>query len=180
MKTLKERFDKEILPKFMADHGIKNLLAAPKPDKVVINMGLGEALKDKGVVEGYAKDLEMITGQKAVTTRAKKSIADFALKKGDVIGLKVTLRHDKMWHFLDKLVNIVLPRVKDFRGTSPTAFDARGTYTLGITELVIFPEIDATKVGKAKGMGITISFRNGTKELTTDLMKRFGFIFKEQ
>ncbi len=179
MKTLRERFEKEILPKFMTDHGIKNKLAAPAPVKVTINMGLGEALKDKGVIDGYTKDLELIAGQKVVATRAKKSIADFALKKGDIIGLKVTLRNDRMWHFLDKLVNIVLPRVKDFRGTSATAFDAHGTYTLGITELVIFPEIDATKVTKTKGFGITITFKNGTKELTSDMLKRFGFIFKE-
>lgn len=180
MKTLKERFTKEILPKFMTDHGIKNVMAAPVPQKVVLNMGLGEALKDKGVVDIYIKDLEMIAGQKAVQTKAKKSIADFNLKKGDVIGLKVTLRHDKMWHFIDKLINIVLPRVKDFRGISGNAFDARGTYTLGVTELVIFPEIDATKVVKTKGFAITINFSNGTKELTSDLMKRLGFIFKAE
>lgn len=180
MKPLKERFEKEILPKFMADHGIKNIMAAPIPQKVVLNMGIGEALKDKGVTEIYQKDLELISGQKAVQTKAKKSIADFNLKKGDVIGLKVTLRHDKMWHFIDKLINIVLPRVKDFRGTSATAFDAKGSYTLGVTELVIFPEIDATKVVKTKGFAITITFSNGTKELTSDLMKRLGFIFKEQ
>ena len=178
MKPLKERFEKEILPKFMADHGITNLMAAPVPKKVVLNMGVGEALKDKGVIEIYTKDLEAIAGQKVVQTRAKKSIADYNLKKGDVIGLKVTLRHDKMWHFIDKLINIVLPRVKDFRGTSSTAFDAKGTYTLGVTELVIFPEIDATKVVKTKGFAITIGFSNGTKELTSDLMKRLGFIFK--
>lgn len=178
MKPLKERFEKEILPKFMADHGITNKMAAPMPDKVVINMGLGEALKDKGVIETYSKDIEAIAGQKVVQTRAKKAIADFNLRKGDVIGLKVTLRRDRMWHFIDKLVNIVLPRVKDFRGTSATAFDGKGTYTLGVTELVVFPEIDATKITKAKGLAVTISFRNGTKELTSDLMKRLGFIFK--
>lgn len=178
MKPLKERFEKEIMPKFMIDHKIKNKMAAPVPLKVVLNMGLGEALKDKGVVETYLKDLEMIAGQKAVPTKAKKSIADFSLKKGDVIGLKVTLRRDKMWHFIDKLINIVLPRVKDFRGISATAFDAKGTYTLGVTELVIFPEIDATKVVKTKGFAITISFSNGTREYTSDLMKRLGFIFK--
>lgn len=162
----------------MADNGIKNLLAAPVPQKVVINMGLGEALKDKGVIDTYLKDIEAIAGQKPVQTRAKKSIADYALRKGDVIGLKVTLRHDKMWHFIDKLINIVLPRVKDFRGTSATAFDAVGTYTMGITELVVFPEIDATKVVKTKGLAITITFSNGTKEKTSELMKRMGFIFK--
>ena len=178
MKPLKERFEKEILPKFMAEHGITNLLAAPIPQKVVINMGLGEALKDKGVIEVYEKDIQSISGQKCVQTRAKRSIADFNLKKGDVIGLKVTLRHDRMWHFIDKLINIVLPRVKDFRGISPTAFDAKGAYTLGITELVIFPEIDATKVVKTKGLAITISFSNGTMELTSDLMKKLGFIFR--
>lgn len=178
MKPLKERFEKEILPKFMADHGITNVMAAPIPQKVVLNMGLGEALKDKGVIDTYLKDLEAIAGQKPVQTRAKKSIADFSLQKGAVIGLKVTLRRDKMWHFIDKLINIVLPRVKDFRGISATAFDAKGTYTLGVTELVVFPEIDATKVVKAKGFAITITFSNGTKELTSDLMKRLGFIFK--
>ncbi|MCC7304595.1 50S ribosomal protein L5 [bacterium] len=180
MKPLKERFEKEILPKFMADHGIKNIMAAPVPKKVVINMGLGEALKDKGVIETYTKDLEAIAGQKVVQTRAKKSIADFSLQKGAVIGLKATLRHDKMWHFIDKLINIVLPRVKDFRGISATSFDAAGTYTLGVTELVIFPEIDATKVVKTKGFAITINFSNGTRELISDLMRRLGFIFKEQ
>lgn len=178
MKPLKERFEKEILPKFMADHGITNFLAAPTPDKVVVNMGIGEALKDKGVIETYSRDIEAITGQKVVPTKAKKAIADFNLRKGDVVGLKVTLRRDRMWHFIDKLINIVLPRVKDFRGTSATAFDVKGTYTLGLTELVVFPEIDASKVIKTKGLAITISFRNGSKELTSDLMKRLGFIFK--
>lgn len=178
MKPLKERFEKEILPKFMEEHGIKNIMAAPIPLKVTLNMGLGEALKDKGVIEIYEKDLEAIAGQKPVQTRAKKSIADFSLQKGAVIGLKVTLRRDKMWHFIDKLINIVLPRVKDFRGISSTAFDAKGAYTLGVTELVVFPEIDATKVVKTKGFAITITFSNGTKELTSDLMRRLGFIFK--
>lgn len=178
MKPIKERFEKEILPKFMADHGIKNVNAAPIPQKIVLNMGLGEALKDKGVIDLYAKDLEVISGQKVTQTRAKKAIADFGLQKGSVIGLKVTLRRDRMWHFLDKLINIVLPRMKDFRGISSTAFDAVGTYTLGITELVVFPEIDATKAVKTKGFAITITFSNGTKELTSDLMKRLGFIFK--
>ncbi|WKZ23819.1 MAG: 50S ribosomal protein L5 [Candidatus Dojkabacteria bacterium] len=163
----------------MADHGITNPMAAPIPQKVVLNMGIGEALKDKGVVEPLLKDLEVIAGQKPTPTKAKKSIADYGLRKGDVVGLKVTLRRDRMWHFIDKLINIVLPRVKDFRGISPTAFDAKGTYTLGVTELVVFPEIDATKVVKAKGFAITITFSNGTKELTSDLMKRLGFIFKE-
>jgi large subunit ribosomal protein L5 len=162
----------------MADHNITNLLAAPVPQKIVINMGLGEALKDKGVIETYTKDLEALSGQKCVQTRAKKSIADFGLQKGAVIGLKVTLRRDRMWYFLDKLINIVLPRMRDFRGISDTAFDAVGTYTLGINELVVFPEIDATKVVKTKGFAITIVFSNGNKEITIDLMKRMGFIFK--
>jgi large subunit ribosomal protein L5 len=179
MQTLKERFNKDIAPKFIKAHSIKNVFSVPTPMKVTLNIGLGEALKDSGIVDALEKDLTLIAGQKPVRTRARKSIADFALQKGAVIGLKVTLRRDRMWHFLDKLVSIVLPRVKDFRGISGTAFDVRGNYTLGMPEHTVFAEIDPTKVSKTKGLSIGIAFNTKDASLNKVMMKELGFIFKE-
>jgi large subunit ribosomal protein L5 len=179
MESLKSRYTEVIAPKFKKDLNIENVHSVPKPLKVVLNIGLGEALKDAGVVEPLERDLTQIAGQRPVRTRARKAIADFNLKKGDVIGLKVTLRSDKMWHFLDKLVNIVLPRVKDFRGISATAFDKSGNYTLGMTEQLVFPEIDPTKVTKTKGLSIVINFSTKDVETNREMMKRLGFIFKD-
>jgi len=179
MESLKERYTKKIKGAFKEKHGIKNVFAIPCPTKITLNIGLGEALKDSNIVDILAADLTTIAGQKAVKTRAKKSVADFELRKGDVIGLKVTLRHDRMWHFLDKLVNIVLPRVKDFRGVSPTAFDKAGNYTLGISEHTVFPEIDPTKVSKTKGLSVGIAFNTDTPELNKEMLKELGFIFRD-
>jgi len=179
MEILKERYFKKLRIAFKEKHGIKNIFAIPQPIKITVNMGLGEALKDSNIVDILAVDLTSITGQKAVKTKAKKSVADFELRKGDVIGLKVTLRHDRMWHFLDKLINVVLPRIKDFRGVSPTAFDKAGNYTLGITEHIVFPEIDPTKVTKTKGLSVGIGFNTKSPELNKEMLSVLGFIFKE-
>ena len=177
---LKDTYLKKIAPQFEKKYEIKNKFAIPKPMKVTLNIGLGEALKDSGIIENVEKDLIAIAGQKPVRTKARKSVADFELRKGDVIGLKVTLRRDKMWHFLEKLVSIVLPRVKDFRGISPTAFDAKGNYTLGLVEYIVFPEIDPAKVAKIKGLSIAVSFNTSDTNLNRDMMKELGFIFKEK
>jgi len=177
---LKDTYLKKIAPQFEKKYEIKNKFAIPKPMKVTLNIGLGEALKDSGIIENVEKDLIAIAGQKPVRTKARKSVADFELRKGDVIGLKVTLRRDKMWHFLEKLVSIVLPRVKDFRGISPTAFDAKGNYTLGLVEYIVFPEIDPAKVAKIKGLSIAVSFNTSDTNLNRNMMKELGFIFKEK
>ncbi|WKZ30279.1 MAG: 50S ribosomal protein L5 [Candidatus Dojkabacteria bacterium] len=180
MQTLKERFTKDIAPKFHKAHSIANVSSIPTPQKITLNIGLGEALKDAGIIDALEKDLTLIAGQKPVRTRARKSIADFSLQKGAVIGLKVTLRRDKMWHFLDKLINIVLPRVKDFRGISGTAFDNRGNYTLGMPEHTVFAEIDPAKVTKTKGLSIGIAFNTEDANLNKTMMRELGFIFKEE
>lgn len=179
MKTLKENYKELIIPQISKEESIKNILAVPTPKKVVLNMGLGEALKDPGVFDTYTTDIQSITGQKPVITRATKSVAEFNLKKGDKVGLKVTLRGDKMWHFLDKIINIVLPRVKDFRGISATSFDKEGTYTLAVVEHAVFPEIDQSKVSKIKGLSITIVFSNSNPALSRKIMDKMGFIFKK-
>lgn len=176
---LKDTFYKEIAPAFQKAKDIKNIHAIPTPEKITINVGLGEALKDGNIVDIIEKDLLLIAGQKPVRTKAKNSVADFELRKGDVIGLKVTLRRDRMWHFLDKLVNIVLPRVKDFRGVSPKAFDMKGNYTLGLAEYTVFPEIDPTKVTKIKGLSIAVTFNTDNAELNREMLKQIGFIFKD-
>ena len=153
---LEEKYKKEIVPKLAKEMGVKNPLAVPKIEKIVLNVGLGEALKDRGVLEKVSKQLAAISGQKAVVTLARRSIAGFKLRKGNAIGLKVNLRGRRMYNFLEKLITIVLPRVRDFRGVSPKSFDGFGNYTLGIKEQIVFPEIEFTEIDKIRGLEITI------------------------
>ena len=175
--NLKETFHKELLPQLMEKLGINNVMAVPKLTKVVINMGVGEALTDKKHLESAVNDLESIAGQKAVITKAKKSVASFKLREGWPVGCKVTLRGDSMYDFIDRLVNIAIPRERDFRGLNPKSFDGQGNYTLGIKEHIIFPEIDYDKVQKIRGMDISIttSARNDDEGLS--LLKELNFPF---
>ena len=154
MSRLKDTYNNEIVDALMKKFGYKNIMQVPKLDKIVINMGVGEAKDNAKVLDAAVKDLETISGQKAVLTRAKKSVANFKIREGLAIGCKVTLRGEKMYEFLDRLVNLSLPRVRDFRGVNPNSFDGRGNYALGIKEQIIFPEIEYDKVDKVRGMDI--------------------------
>jgi large subunit ribosomal protein L5 len=153
---LKVRYSEEILPRLRSERGMANPMQVPRLEKIVINMGIGEAVKDARMLEAAAEDLTTITGQKPVITKARKSIAGFKLREGMSIGAKVTLRGARMWEFLDRMISTALPRIRDFRGLDPKAFDGRGNYTIGVTEQLIFPEIDYDKVVKVRGMDITI------------------------
>jgi large subunit ribosomal protein L5 len=176
---LKERYQKEIAPAVAKEFGITNPMAIPRVEKVVINMGMGEAIANAKVIDTAADELRAITGQKPVTTRAKKSIAAFKLRQGMPIGTMVTLRGDRMYEFLDRLVSVALPRVRDFRGVSPKAFDGRGNYTLGIRDQLIFPEIDFNKVDKTRGMNISIVTTAKTDEQARALLKALGMPFRQ-
>lgn len=160
-----------------AKFGYKNVMQVPKLDKIVVNMGVGEAKDNAKVLEGAVSDLETITGQKAVITRAKNSIANFKIREGMAIGCKTTLRGDKMYEFLDRLVNLALPRVRDFRGVDPNSFDGRGNYALGIKEQLIFPEIEYDKVDKVRGMDIIVVTTAETDEEARELLRLFGMPF---
>jgi large subunit ribosomal protein L5 len=153
---LKARFRDELVPKLQQELGLGNVMQVPRPEKVVVNMGIGDAIKDARLLDAALEDLAVITGQKPVVTKARKSIAGFKLREGMSIGAKVTLRGDRMWEFLDRLISLALPRIRDFRGLSPRAFDGHGNYTVGVTEQLIFPEIDYDKVVAVRGMDITI------------------------
>jgi large subunit ribosomal protein L5 len=153
---LKVRFREELVPQLKERLGLVNVMQVPRLDKVVVNMGVGDSLKDGRLLDAAVEDLTIITGQKPVVTRARKSIAGFKLREGMPIGVKVTLRGDRMWEFIDRLVSLAFPRIRDFRGLSPRAFDGRGNYTVGVTEQLIFPEVDYDKVQKVRGMDITI------------------------
>ena len=159
--------------------GYKNVMQIPKLDKIVINMGVGEARENAKVLDAAIKDLETITGQKAVVTRAKKSVANFKLREGMPIGCKVTLRGEKMYEFLDRLVNLALPRVRDFRGINPNGFDGRGNYALGIKEQIIFPEIEYDKIDKVRGMDVIITTTAKTDEEARELLRLFNMPFKK-
>ncbi len=156
MSRLKERYDKEVAPALKKEFGYKNVMAIPKLQKIVVNMGLGEATQNAKIVDTGADEVARITGQKPVATRAKKSIAQFKVRQGMPIGSMVTLRGDRMWDFLDRLISVALPRVRDFRGVSAKGFDGRGNYTLGLKDQLLFPEIDYMKVDKARGMNISV------------------------
>ncbi|MDP9296386.1 MAG: 50S ribosomal protein L5 [Actinomycetota bacterium] len=156
MPRLKTRYREEILPRLQAERGMSNPMQVPRLEKIVVNMGVGEAVKDARMLEAALEDLTTITGQKPIVTKARKSIAGFKLREGMSIGAKVTLRGAHMWEFLDRLISTALPRIRDFRGLSADAFDGRGNYTIGVTEQLIFPEIDYDKVAKVRGMDITI------------------------
>ena len=179
MSRLKDLYSNEIKDAMVKMFGYKNVMQIPKLDKIVINMGVGEAKENAKVLDTAIKDLETITGQKAVVTRAKKSVANFKLREGMPIGCKVTLRGEKMYEFTDRLVNLALPRVRDFRGVNPDAFDGRGNYALGIKEQLIFPEIEYDKVDKVRGMDIIFVTTAETDEEARELLTLFGMPFKK-
>jgi large subunit ribosomal protein L5 len=174
---LKDVYVKEVRKKIQEQFGIKNAMAIPKVEKVVLNMGMGDAIQNSKVLDAAVDELGQITGQKPVVTKAKKSIASFKLREGMSIGTRVTLRGDKMYEFLDRLINIALPRVRDFRGVPTRSFDGRGNYTLGIRDHLIFPEIDAGKVDKSKGMNITIVTTAKNDEQARFLLRELGMPF---
>ena len=177
MSRLKDQYKNEIVDAMIKKFGYKNIMEVPKLDKIVVNMGVGEAKENAKVLESAISDMETITGQKAVLTKAKKSIANFKLREGMQIGCKVTLRGERMYDFFDKLVTISLPRVRDFRGVSRTAFDGRGNYTLGIKEQLIFPEINYDKVAIVRGMDIVIVTTANTNEEAYTLLEELGMPF---
>ena len=174
MNVLKERYVKEVVPAMMKALDMKNVMQVPRIEKIVVNIGLGEALDNPKAIDAASNDLSIITGQRPVITKAKKSIANFKLRDGRLIGAKVTLRGERMWAFFDRLVNVVLPRVRDFRGISPNAFDGRGNYTLGLREQLIFPEISYDKIDKIRGMEITIVTTAPTDSEATMLLDLLG------
>jgi len=175
---LKERYQKEIAPALEKAIGTDNVMQVPRITKVVVNIGVGEALDNAKALEAAVTDLTVITGQKPIITKAKKSIANFKLREGRQIGVKVTLRGERMWSFLDRLMNIALPRVRDFRGISPNAFDGRGNYTLGLREQLVFPEIEYDKIDALRGLNITITTTAKTDEEARALLAAFNFPFK--
>ena len=174
---LKEQYTKEVRKKLQDEFGIKNPMAVPKVEKIVLNMGMGEAIQNSKILDSAVDELTTIAGQKPVITKAKKSIASFKLREGVAIGTMVTLRGEKMYEFLDRLINLALPRVRDFRGVPAKAFDGRGNYTLGIKDHLIFPEIDISKVDKSKGMNITIVTSAKNDEQARFLLKELGMPF---
>jgi len=176
---LKQKFDKEIAPAIMKELGLNNPMAVPRLHKVVVNMGIGEATQNTKIIDPLASDLGQICGQKPVITKAKKSIAAFKVREGMPIGAMVTLRGDRMYEFMDRLINIALPRVRDFRGVSTKSFDGRGNYTLGLRDQLIFPEIDYAKVDKLKGMNVTIVTTARDDNQARMLLKHMGMPFRQ-
>ena len=177
LPRLKSKYTEEIIPAMMPEFDFENKLRVPRVSKVVVNVGLGEALVSSNVVQTVARDLQLITGQKPIERKAKKSIANFKLREGQVIGLSVTLRSNNMWFFLDKLFNVALPRVRDFRGVSSKSFDGNGNYSLGLQEQVIFPEIDYNEIDKLRGMQINIVTTSNSDEETKKLLELLGMPF---
>ena len=177
MSRLKEQYQNEIVDAMIKKFGYKNIMEVPKLDKVVINMGVGEAKENAKVLESAIADMEKIAGQKAVVTRAKNSVANFKIREGMAIGCKVTLRGEKMYEFVDRLINLALPRVRDFRGVNPNAFDGRGNYALGIKEQLIFPEIEYDKIDKVRGMDVIFVTTAKTDEEARELLKQFNMPF---
>lgn len=178
MARLKELYQNELAKKLKDELGLKNVMEVPRITKITLNMGVGEALADKKVLENAVADLEKIAGQKAVITKARKSIAAFKVREGWPIGCKVTLRKDRMYEFLDRLVSIAIPRIRDFRGISPKQFDGRGNFSMGVNEQIIFPEIDYDKVDKLRGLDICISTTARNNDEGRALLKAFNFPFK--
>jgi large subunit ribosomal protein L5 len=175
---LKSRFNAEVAPALMKEFDLKNPMAVPHIHKIVVNMGVGEATQNAKILDPAVNELGQITGQKPITTKAKKSIAAFKVREGQAIGAMVTLRGDRMWEFLDRLLNVALPRVRDFKGVSTKSFDGRGNYTLGLHDQLIFPEIDYAKVDKAKGMNVTIVTTAGSDDQARVLLKHLGMPFR--
>ena len=178
MSRLKETYQNEIVDAMIKKFGYKNIMEVPKLAKIVVNMGVGEAKENAKLLDAAVSDMETITGQKAVVTRAKKSVANFKIRENMPIGCKVTLRGEKMYEFADRLINLALPRVRDFRGVNPNAFDGRGNYALGIKEQLIFPEIDYDKIDKIRGMDINIVTTAKTDEEARELLKLLGAPFR--
>ncbi|MBW1756812.1 MAG: 50S ribosomal protein L5 [Deltaproteobacteria bacterium] len=175
---LRNKYKDEIVPQLMKDFGFKNIMQVPKLERIVVNMGLGEAVQNAKLIESAAEELKAITGRKPIITRAKKSIASFKLREGMPIGVMVTLRGEQMYDFLDRLVSIALPRTRDFKGISPKAFDGRGNYTLGIREQIVFPEINYDKIDRIKGMNVTLVTTAETDEQGRALLKSLGMPFR--
>ena len=179
MSRLRDRYTKEVAPALQKEFGYKNVMAIPKIEKVVVNMGLGEATQNAKIVDTGADEVTRITGQKAVTRRSKKSIAAFKVRKGQPVGTSVTLRGERMWEFLDRLMTIALPRVRDFTGVSPKGFDGRGNYTLGLKDQLLFPEIDYMKVDKARGMNVSVVTTAKTDQEARKLLQFIGMPFRQ-
>jgi large subunit ribosomal protein L5 len=178
MSRLRERYEKEVAPALKKEFGYRNVMAIPKIEKIVVNMGLGEATQNAKIVDAGADEVARITGQKPVVTRAKKSIAQFKVRKGMPIGAMVTLRGERMWEFLDRLISVALPRVRDFRGVSSRGFDGRGNYTLGLKDQLLFPEIDYMKVDKARGMNISVVTTAKSDQESRKLLQLLGMPFR--
>lgn len=177
---LKERYQEEIAPALLKALGIQNVMEVPHVEKVVVNIGVGEALDNAKTLDAAVADLTKITGQKPIVTKARKSIANFKLREGRAIGVKVTLRGERMWAFLDRLINVALPRVRDFRGISPNSFDGRGNYTVGLREQLVFPEIEYDKIDKLRGLEITIVTSAKTDEAGRQLLVMLGMPFRKE
>ena len=180
MPRLKAKYNEVLRVQLKESLGLGKIMEVPKMEKIVINMGVGRATQQASLLEGAVRELEAITGQKAVVTRARKSVAGFKLRQGNAIGVKVTLRGDKMWEFFDRLVSLSIPRIRDFRGLNPKSFDGRGNYTFGVTEQLIFPEIEYDKVDVTRGMDITIVTTASTDDHGRALLSAFGFPFKRE
>ena len=180
MSRLKEKYQKDVVPALQKEFGYKNVMAVPKVEKVVVNMGLGEATSNAKLVDTGADEIARVTGQKPVVRRARKSVAQFKVRQGQPIGAMVTLRGERMWEFLDRLVTIALPRVRDFKGVSPKGFDGRGNYTLGLRDQLLFPEIDYMKVDKARGMNVSVVTTARTDEEARKLLQFIGMPFRQQ
>ncbi|MBM3662543.1 MAG: 50S ribosomal protein L5 [Actinomycetota bacterium] len=177
---LKARYNDELRSALQQTLGLGNIMQVPRLEKIVINVGVGKAVENKGLIDKVVEDISIISGQKPVVTRAKKSVAGFKVREGNAIGVKVTLRGDRMWEFFDRLVTLAIPRIRDFRGLSPKSFDGHGNYTFGVTEQLIFPEIDYDKVDNARGMDITIVTTAQTDAEGRALLDSFGFPFRRE
>jgi large subunit ribosomal protein L5 len=178
MARLMEKYRSEIVPEIMEKFKLGNKLAVPKIEKIVVNMGVGRATENKNILGAVAKDLALVTGQKASVTQARKSVSGFKVREGNPVGCMVTLRGKRMYEFLDRLINIVIPRIRDFRGLPKRSFDGSGNYSLGISEQIIFPEINIDKVEFVQGMDVTIVIRNGTDSMSFELLSLFGMPFR--
>lgn len=178
MSRLKDLYKNEVVAKLQQEFGYKNVMEVPRVTKITLNMGVGEALGDKKILENAVTDMQAISGQKAVVTKARKSVAAFKLREGWPIGCKVTLRRDRMWEFMDRLIDVALPRVRDFRGINGKSFDGRGNYSMGVKEQIIFPEIDYDKVDKVRGLDVTITTTAKTNEEGRALLKALQFPFR--
>jgi large subunit ribosomal protein L5 len=177
---LKVRYSTELRERLQQELGLRNIMQVPRPVKIVVNMGVGDAIREPRQLEGAVRDLTAITGQKPQVTKAKQSIAGFKIREGQSIGAKVTLRGDRMWEFLDRLVSVALPRIRDFRGLSPRGFDGNGNFTLGLTEQLVFPEVDYDSIVKVRGMDITVVTTAATNEQGRALLTALGFPFRQQ